>query len=88
MLPWQKQQKLDHICTKESACEGWFEGIGLISHLETKGKGCVLHYGVLTYLHALYGNLNGCGHKFLYKLGDDRYKRALEAEEISMKKLA
>jgi hypothetical protein len=86
MQPWQTQQKFDAICD-EKACHGMFGGIGLMAHLETKGTKCVLHYGVLQYLRALYGRHNGCGHKFLFKMGDTRYKRAQEAEETELFRL-
>mmetsp|Transcript_38179 Transcript_38179/g.80336 ORF Transcript_38179/g.80336 Transcript_38179/m.80336 type:complete len:882 (-) Transcript_38179:220-2865(-) len=59
-----------------------FEPMGLMAHLEKEGETCILHFGTRIYLEKLYENHNGpgIGHKNLYKLGDDKYKKA-DAEQ-------
>jgi len=67
----------DDVDWKRSPCR-IFEPMGLMQHLEVEGEGCILHYGTRMYLEKLYENYNGpgIGHRCLYKMGDQKYRKA------------
>ena len=56
----------------------------LMSHFESDNyKNCPLHFGVKTYLWAIYGKYHGfIGHKDLYKPGHVNYKKAKKEADL------
>jgi len=51
-----------------------------MDQLDSKKPSCFLHLGIHRYLFEIYWVLQGMGHKVLFNVGDDEYKRAQAAE--------
>jgi len=88
MLPWREQFGLVDMvnscdCSGNKQCcasDARFTPKGLMDHLDSKKNSCFLHLGIHRYLFEIYRDLRGTGHKALFNVGDDEYKRAQAAE--------
>jgi hypothetical protein len=86
MKVWQTQFHLDGLCKGTSGkkieycSDNKFIHHALMSHLEKIGERDdllgLIHRGIHKYIHLLYTSFNGgLGHKALFKMGDDNYKK-------------
>jgi len=89
MLPWRERFGLVDMvgrcnCSgKEQCCasDTRFTPKGLMDHLNSKKRSCFLHLGIYLYLYTIYRGLRGTGHKALFDVGNDEYKKAEAAEK-------